>query len=224
MAQNDSLIERTAQSLAKRIQAGDFPGGTRLPSVRQQAKEAGISAETVLRAYDRLVARGYLEPRRGSGFYVKSPALLNPSRRQKPLQTSLAAGDWRKLLESEAPFNLRPGCGVLPAAWLNTRHLAAALHSVGKTSPEILADYSPARGYLPLRQQLQLKLAEQGIHAGVEDIVTTTGATEALHLLAHRYPCRCWDGFLRVPLVRDIAVLSRARILTYPRRFRRKQS
>ncbi len=39
------------------------------------ADEMDISNETVLRAYDKLTAAGYLEARRGSGFYVSPQAL-----------------------------------------------------------------------------------------------------------------------------------------------------
>jgi hypothetical protein len=42
-----------------------------MPSIRQFADRHGVSRFTVVEAYERLVAQGYLESRRGSGFYVR---------------------------------------------------------------------------------------------------------------------------------------------------------
>ena len=47
-----------------------FSPGTRVPSIREFARSYGVSRFTVVEAYDRLVAMGYLEARRGSGFYT----------------------------------------------------------------------------------------------------------------------------------------------------------
>lgn len=47
--------------------------GTRLPSIRNFAEMLNISRFTVVQAYDRLVAMGYLQSRRGSGFYTAAP-------------------------------------------------------------------------------------------------------------------------------------------------------
>jgi DNA-binding GntR family transcriptional regulator len=47
-----------------------FSPGTRIPSIREFARTHKVSRFTVVEAYDRLVAMGYLEARRGSGFYT----------------------------------------------------------------------------------------------------------------------------------------------------------
>src|SRR6516225_3951544 len=44
--------------------------GTRLPSIRGFAESHNVSRFTVVEAYDRLVAMGYLQSRRGAGFYT----------------------------------------------------------------------------------------------------------------------------------------------------------
>jgi hypothetical protein len=65
-----------------------------------------------------------------------------------------------------------------------------------------LLNYGAPQGYLPLRKQLQHKLAELEIEAALEQIVTTAGVTMALDLVA-RELCRpgdtvCWAGSWRV--------------------------
>src|SRR5258706_13924569 len=51
--------------------------GTKLPSIRKFAATYHVSRFTVVEAYDRLVAMGYLQSRRGAGFFT-SASPLNP--------------------------------------------------------------------------------------------------------------------------------------------------
>lgn len=178
------LTDRIFALFQQQIRDGTLPPRSRLPSIRQLAVEHRISNETAHRAYDKLVAHGYIEPRRGSGFYVKTVA---PSDHDSPTsrwaQQTDVEYDWRKLLWSDLPYERRPGYGSLPEAWMDRTALSNALRSLARMPSHTLAEYESPRGYLPLRQQLQIKLAEQGIHTQVEQIVTTAGATEALHLV-----------------------------------------
>ena len=47
-----------------------------------------------------------------------------------------------------------------------------------------LLEYGDPQGFLPLREQLRLKLAELGISASPAQILTTSGVTQALDLIA----------------------------------------
>jgi DNA-binding transcriptional MocR family regulator len=51
----------------------------------------------------------------------------------------------------------------------------------------VLLSYGVPQGFLPLRQQLQHKLAELEIAAAPEQIVTTAGVTQALDLVAREF-------------------------------------
>lgn len=178
------LTDRIFTLIQQQIQSGKLPPSSRLPSVRQLAIDHQVSNETAHRAYDKLVAHGYVEPRRGSGFYVKAGSSTgnHPSASHWAQQTD-DEYDWRKLLWSDLPYERRPGYGFLPEAWMDRATLSSALRSLTRIPSRALAEYESPRGYLPLRQQLQVKLAEQGIHTQVEQIVTTAGAADALHLV-----------------------------------------
>lgn len=52
---------------------GDFPPGSRLPSVRELASELGVSPVTVSEAYRELADRGLIESVRGRGTFVLRP-------------------------------------------------------------------------------------------------------------------------------------------------------
>ena len=66
------LVRQFYEALAAQIDKGQLKPGSKLPSVRQQAREAGVSTMTVTNAYGRLVAENYIEARAGSGYYVTS--------------------------------------------------------------------------------------------------------------------------------------------------------
>jgi DNA-binding transcriptional regulator YhcF (GntR family) len=76
------LHEQLQRQLASAIRCGTL-AGTRLPSTRAMARLLGISRNTVLSAYDDLVASGLIEGQRGSGMRVsaESPvAIFDPRR------------------------------------------------------------------------------------------------------------------------------------------------
>ena len=66
-----SLVEQIVQSVESRIDDKLMRTGARMPSIRQFAELHGVSRFTVVEAYDRLVAKGFLESRRGAGFFVR---------------------------------------------------------------------------------------------------------------------------------------------------------
>ena len=65
-----SLVDQLVQWAEQRIQMQVFRPGMRMPSVRQLALDRGVSRFTVVEGYERLVARGHLQARRGAGFLL----------------------------------------------------------------------------------------------------------------------------------------------------------
>ncbi len=73
-----SLTEQLADRFAERIRSRLLPAGARLPSVRDCARQQGVSPSTVVAAYDQLLAQGLVEARRQRGFYVRDFAQNMP--------------------------------------------------------------------------------------------------------------------------------------------------
>ena len=69
-AAKEPLFHQLYEGLRRGILEGRLPAGMRLPATRQLAADLGISRNTVLGAYDQLLAEGYLEGKHGSGTYV----------------------------------------------------------------------------------------------------------------------------------------------------------
>jgi DNA-binding transcriptional MocR family regulator len=198
----EPLGDQIVRAIAARIDDKQLRVGARMPSIRQFAATHGVSAFTVVAAYDRLVAQGYLESRRGAGFFVKersSPdAALNgagPGRAPRdgvPAAHTLDIGWLVRSMFRQSPSQPSSASGVLPADWLDGAAIANALRAISRQNSSLLLIYGTAQGYLPLRQQLQRKLAELEIEAPPEQIVTTHGVTQALDLVAREF-CRPGD-------------------------------
>ena len=65
-----TLQSQIRQKLVEAILNDQLPAGAPLPSTRVMAQRLGVSRNTVMLAYQALVASGYLEARDRSGFYV----------------------------------------------------------------------------------------------------------------------------------------------------------
>lgn len=184
----DSLIDQIVRSVQSRIGDKLLRTGARMPSIRQFAALHGVSRFTVVEAYDRLVAMGFLESRRGSGFFVgeqapmRGPGSVVEANAVVPSQLDVV---WliRNMLRQHPPQKM-PGSGLLPADWLDGQLIGNALKAVSRQNMNLLLQYGDPQGLLPLRQQLQLKLAALEIVATPQQILTTSGVTQALDLIA----------------------------------------
>ncbi len=186
--------------------------GSRVQSIRALADERGISRFTVVEAYERLVAHGYLESRRGSGFYVRETSgtgqaavgagIAGASRgvRPKNVPTDARRIDAQWLVHNmfrDLPAHHMPGSGLPPPAWMDRQLLASGIRSLGRAMGDPahdiglqsagLLDYGRPQGYLPLREVLQRRLAELEVEADPSQIVTTSGATQAFDLVARQF-------------------------------------
>ncbi|RDE19489.1 PLP-dependent aminotransferase family protein [Motiliproteus coralliicola] len=190
------LVEQVVRGVSRQIDERVLRQGARLPSIRQFANDHRVSRFTVVQAYDRLVAAGYLESRQGSGFYVSKPV--------DAVAANEAACDLDRAVDilwllrqsmQQRQFELMPGCGWLPPEWQDASALQRGLRTLARGRSRALVEYGNAFGYLPLRQDLQQRLGELEIAASPNQIVTTHGVSQALDLL-FRYFIRPGDKVL----------------------------
>ena len=192
-----TLTDQLASRYADRIRQRLLAPGARLPSVRECARRHEVSAHTVVAAYDQLLAQGLVEARRQRGFFVrdllessagrtsgsaghdKAPA--RTTRLPLPISaTSLIRGMFQP--PGSRPM---PGLGTLPADWLDSPLLAGALRKVtsGNQLAAMSLQYGEPAGDLRLRNALATRLADHGVRATPQQIVTTIGATHALDVV-----------------------------------------
>lgn len=185
-----TLSDQLASWLALRIDEHALKPGTRLPSIRTLAAQRQVSRSTVVETYDRLIAAGYVESRRGSGFFVRArraaPAQQMVSR-PKPQRPVVDVVWLLRSILRQAPAIDHPGAGLLPATWLDSGLVSAAVRAVGRSAGDALLNYGVPEGYLPLRQQLSQRLAQVDIGVAPEQIVTTHGVTHGIDLVARHF-------------------------------------
>lgn len=186
------LFHQLCDLLRRDIALGKLPIGSRVPSVRQMATQCQISQITVVNAYNRLVAQGYLQARRASGYYVSLPtsaaSQLPPTQRSGGQAQVQVDSEW--LLShvfADASPKLQPGCGWLPESWLEGEHIRHALATLARKTAHSMVRYGNPYGYLPLRQALQQALHSRAIEVDTEQIILTQGASQALNLCARLF-------------------------------------
>lgn len=203
---SQSLTEQLGARFAERIRSRLLAPGSRLPSVRQCARQHGVSPFTVVAAYDQLLAQGLVEARKNRGFFVRESISPGADRRMpeapatdlrhlaaplagaaggykyKPIDaTALVRGMFHKV--SDKP---QPGMGVLPPEWLESTFMPAAVRKVTGTRAlqEFSLQYGEPLGDASLRRALAQKLASLNIPATPQGIITTVGATHALDVVS----------------------------------------
>jgi DNA-binding transcriptional MocR family regulator len=190
------LTEQIIDAIRRQIDDRHLRPGTRLPSIRGFAESHKVSRFTVVEAYDRLVAMGYVQSRRGSGFYTAAPrsgeAPAAPAANAKRNEEVV----WlvRRLLEAHDGMVLAGG-PWLPNDWLDEGGIRQSLNLLARKAGPHLTEYGNPFGYLPLREHLGLMLGELGITAKPSQIVLTHGTSQALELIV-RYLLKPADAVL----------------------------
>jgi DNA-binding transcriptional MocR family regulator len=192
-----TLTEQLAARYAERIRQRLLAPGARLPSVRECARRHDVSAHTVVAAYDQLLAQGLVEARRQRGFFVRdlrevgperlpgSTARDQPTTRTTRLPLPISATSLIRGMFQPPGARPMPGLGTLPADWLDSPLLAGALRKVtsGNQLAAMALQYGEPAGDLRLRNALATRLADHGVRATPQQIVTTIGATHALDVV-----------------------------------------
>jgi len=178
------LVRQLYDALLAQIASSAMKPGDKLPSVRALATDCGVSTMTVTNAYQRLVAEGHVEARRASGYYV-AEAERSATRRKPFLGRTSVDSLWllKHVYEDDRTL-LNAGCGWIPPEMLHMDGVRRALAALSRKPGTGIASYGTPYGYLPLRQQIQTLLAQQGIETAPHQIVLTHGASQALNLVA----------------------------------------
>ncbi len=201
-ASNVPLYRQVYDDLRRAILKGQLKTGTRLPSTRELAAELGVSRNTVMNAFEQLLAEGYLEGRTGSGTFVSKalPEDLLSARAESRRAAGAARAKGARLglsrrgeLLSRTAVNVsrtpgparafRPGSPALDAfpfeIWsrLNARHWRRPRRE--------LLNYGEAAGYMPLREAIAAHLgAARAVRCEPEQVIVVAGAQQALDLAA----------------------------------------
>jgi DNA-binding transcriptional MocR family regulator len=182
------LYEQLADDLAGLVARGTLRAGDRLPSVRALSEQRSVSVSTVLQAYLVLENRGLVETRPQSGHYVRaarSAAAPEPrAARGSSQATRVSVSDLvaRVYGAAREPGMVLLGAGFMSPSLLPTERLNRGLAAVARAAGGTGVAYDPPPGLPALRRQIARRAADCGVALRADDLVTTVGTMEALHL------------------------------------------
>lgn len=198
------MYRRLAEAIREGILSGRFRPGDRMPPSRTLAATLRLARNTVIEAYEQLVAEGYLASRHGSGTFV-APQL--PEAAFRPDHPAGQPGDTapeppaRKLsafaervIGGEAPtYVQQPGDRAVYEFRYGTPSLDEFPVDAWRTltrrvldyPPRELLGYGPTEGLPQLREALSRYLQRsRGVRCAADDLVIVNGSQQALDLAA----------------------------------------
>ena len=183
------LSSQIETRLRAMIESRALAGGARLMSIRQLAAQLAVSTNTVVVAYDRLVAAGVIDSHGTAGFFVCTPRDAGPV----PDEVALEAGEEQEpVWLAQQANDMRAGVllassGALPPAWLQDAVPAAAVQRALAHSAAGMASRCPPQGLAELREHLALLMRAMGAHVDAGQILTTFGGTHAIDLICRSF-------------------------------------
>ncbi len=189
---------RVYEGIRKAILDRRLAAGSRLPSSRLLAEELNVSRNTVVAAFDQLLAEGYVATALGSGTYV---ADIGRDRATRLEATGRVAADRQSRVI--IPALSSRGRRMVDTAGGNTQEIQPFVPGMDDFSvfplkiwqrlqnkhwrdakPQLL-DYAAAGGYLPLRQTIASYLSiSRSARVAPEQVLITAGTQQSMHLCA----------------------------------------
>ena len=181
------LYHTVAQELGELIRGGTLRPGDQLPSVRSLCRTRGVSPSTVLHAYEVLESDGLIGSKPRSGYYVSAwrkpvpaPRTSTPQSRSTRVAVSDLVFD---TLEASRDRGIVPLGSAFPSPTLFPwAKLARYLGSSARHMDPWNTVESLPPGSIDLRRQIARRYLRLGMSIGIEQIVVTSGALEALNL------------------------------------------
>ncbi|WP_416411681.1 PLP-dependent aminotransferase family protein [Pantoea sp. App145] len=183
MAKYQQLVDQ----LREQIEANIWQPGEKLPSLRQQADQSGLSLMTVMHAYEVLESQGWILSKPQSGYYI-APRAAAPRPRlptqtvARPEQTDTNSFVFDVLQATRDPAIMPFGSAFPDPELFPQRQLMRSLVKVSHNLKPTDALNNLPPGNADLRKILAQRYAQQGITISPDDIVITNGAMEALNL------------------------------------------
>ncbi|WP_114765609.1 PLP-dependent aminotransferase family protein [Vibrio rhodolitus] len=173
-AQYNTLQQGLFDEIRAKIVHGLWATASKLPSTRKLADELQVSRNTVSAVYEQLVFEGYIESRKGSGFYV-SLELPDHYLPDNDCKTSIAVSPIQQIKN----HSFAPGVPDLSELPLKKWQRYLQIHA---SRTAILGSHD-VQGCYELRQAISDYLsASRSVICNANRIIITSGAQQALSI------------------------------------------
>jgi GntR family transcriptional regulator/MocR family aminotransferase len=173
-----SLTQQVYEQIRDGIFEQKFSEGEKLPSTRELASSLGISRNVCLEAFDRLIAEGYLDVKPRSGTYIAKGITFQREQEQpRPVFPTKGSNLPKDVIDFRAA---NPAMDHFPRnTW------GRLSKEVCRDTPEAAFAYSGSEGVKKLREVLsQYLLKIRGVRCHADQIIITSGATQALYMIS----------------------------------------
>lgn len=177
------------RALRDALTTGRVAAGERLPSTRDLARDLGVSRASVATAYERLVAEGFLETRPGAGTYATAAASDAPARRRRGPGALRPRAGWRWAPRPTSGDRAAPAhdfrVGIPDASLFPYDTWRRLLAAEARAGGPAAGSYGGPAGLPRFRAAVARYVSgARGVHAEPDDVIATTGAQQALDLVA----------------------------------------
>ncbi|MGG5358332.1 MULTISPECIES: PLP-dependent aminotransferase family protein [unclassified Enterococcus] len=175
------------EQVIQQIEKGNLDPGQKLPPERKFAEAFQVNRSTAVRTFEELKARGILESRQGSGWYINQRLWENTAASrvdwrqlfsqkyeqkqdrysQKILEAKKADAAFIDLYTGEMPHGILPKFHFPELSWEMIFEQEAAISTLG---------------YLPLRERVKNYLAK-GQDLSIDQLMITAGGQQAIFLI-----------------------------------------
>ncbi|HYC43561.1 MAG TPA: PLP-dependent aminotransferase family protein [Noviherbaspirillum sp.] len=186
------MFRQLYEGIKRSVLSGKIRPGAQLPPTRDLARQLGISRQTVLNAYEHLMAEGYLCGTVGKGTFVSEtlPLARAMDRHTDPRPLRPLSKRGERFIGPQVALNTHEGAPKafrigMPGLDLFPFEVWARLEARRWRRPPHELGYGDPIGYKPLREALAGYLgASRGVHCHPDQIVITSGSQQALFLIA----------------------------------------
>ena len=183
----ETLYLRVADSIARAIRSGALARGERVPSVRETARQQGVSLSTVVQAYRSLEDSRLIEARPRSGYYVVArlaalpePEPSLPPAESQPVDLGAMAAEVIRLAHDPRYVSFGAAC---PGADLfDQDRIRRAVARATQRFRSLLCVYPAGPGHETLRRAVSRHALRMGCQLDLRDILVTNGCLEAITL------------------------------------------
>ncbi|XEC97333.1 PLP-dependent aminotransferase family protein [Paenibacillus tarimensis] len=182
----DRRFEQIYDYLLHRIERGEWKENDKLPSVRILAKEMNVNRLTVFKAYQLLKNNGKVVVKEKSGYYArpKHTEAIRPEQLDIPIVSSYVQKNHLSEIH-RVPADYQFSKALIDPNLLPNLYLSEYVKKVFDLYPKLLGTYSSLQGDEELRDFLSLYFNQrQQIHLSSEELLITSGAQQAIDLIA----------------------------------------
>ncbi len=184
---DSTLYLQIADRIAHSIRSGTLTRGERIPSVRELARQQGVSQSTVVQAYRALEDARLVEARPRSGYFVASrptklpePETSVPPKRSLPVDVSSLGTQVMQMATDPAYISFGAAC---PSGELFAQErVRRAVSRAAQRHRASLTRYPIGPGNETLRRAIARHAIGLGCQLDPRDITVTNGCLEAISL------------------------------------------